>query len=59
MRTTRIPVLVALMTIAIAALPQRAASQSRDERATRAGGQAWQQEVSGNGPFQLNLGVPK
>ena len=46
MRTTRIPVLIALMTIAIAALPQRAAGQSRDERAIRAAGQAWQHAIA-------------
>jgi ketosteroid isomerase-like protein/quercetin dioxygenase-like cupin family protein len=44
-RTTRIPALVSLIAIAIAALTQTAASQTRDERAVRAASDAWQRYI--------------
>jgi uncharacterized protein (TIGR02246 family) len=44
-RTTRIPALVPLIAIAIAALAQTAAGQSKDERAIRAASKQWQQYV--------------
>ena len=45
-RTKRIPALIPLMAIAIAALAQTAAGQSRDERAIRAQGDAWQRYIA-------------
>lgn len=43
---TRIPNLIPLLTLAIAALGQTAASQTRDERAIRAASDAWQRYVA-------------
>lgn len=45
MKPARITVLFSLIGIAIAALAQTAAGQSKDERAIRAAGEAWQQWV--------------
>jgi uncharacterized protein (TIGR02246 family) len=45
-RSTRIPALVSLMAIAIAALAQTAASQSSDARAIRALSDQWQRDVA-------------
>ena len=47
MKLRRITVLLSLMCIAMAALAQTAAGQTKDERAIRAAGEAWQRWVAG------------
>ena len=45
-RTTRISALIPLMAIAIAVLAQAAAGQTKDKRAIRAAGAAWQRYIA-------------
>ena len=62
MMRMRIPVLLSLIVIAIAGVAQAAIGQTRDERAIRAGSDAWQRyivQINGRGPFVINPGAPK